>query len=214
MRRNHRNSIKAPVQTVDDSARSVKNEPVSDNEHYVYRVERVEEQPGWVRVSLVRQLERDEVRHLRHHVGVSERTVLFSQTFRPMLELAALEGYASHLALVARHAEAGTFGCFVESATTDGNVNVCLYERWFDGREIHTDELARRTFDASDEAALVASAEFVADLRAWAERQSDARETAYLQARDDDDARVQAAAEREAAGIELNAILAAHTRDV
>jgi hypothetical protein len=36
-----------------------------------------------------------------------------------------------------------------------------LYERWFDGAEIPTEELARKVFDASDEAALVASAEFV-----------------------------------------------------
>ena len=190
------------------------NAAVSESRSYAYLVEHAEEQPGRVRVSLVKQLEREETRHLRRRVEVLERTVLFSQTFRPMFDLTAMESYATNLSLVAQHAAAGTFGCFVHTGTAAGNVEVCLWERWFDGRKIHTDELARRIFDASDEAALVASVECVADLRAWAERQNDEREAAYAQERDDDDARTRTAAEREAAGAELNEILAAHTRDV
>jgi hypothetical protein len=190
------------------------NAAVSERRGYAYRVESAEEQSGRVRVSLVKQLEREETRHLRRHVEVLERTVLFSQTFRPMFDLTAMESYATNLSLVARHAAAGTFGCFVQTATAAGNVEVCLWERWFDGREIHTDELARRVFDASDETALVASVEAVADLRAWAERQNEAREAAYAQELDDDDARSRAAAEREAASAELNEILAALKREV
>jgi hypothetical protein len=199
---------------VDEAHRLVENAAVSVDERYVYRVERADDRPGHVRISLVRQRERNDVRHLRHHLEVLERTVLFSRSFRPMFDLAAMEGYAAHLSLLARHAEEGRLGCFVQTRSESGNVDVCLYERWFDGGEIHTDELARRAFDASDESALVASAEFLADLRGWAERRNEQREAAYLQEREDDDARMRIASDQQAAGEELNEILAAHTREI
>lgn len=185
---------------------------MSEGERYQHLVERCEEGPGHMRIALVRQRQREDGRFLHHH-EITDRTVLFAKRFRPMLELAALEHYAEQLSLVARHADEGTFGCFVETYTEDGDVAVCLYERWFDGDQIHTDELARRAFDASDGTALVASAEFLADLRDWAERRNRGREAAYLEELEEDDARSRIAADREAASAELNEILAAHTHD-
>ncbi|HWD70342.1 MAG TPA: hypothetical protein VG293_09090 [Solirubrobacteraceae bacterium] len=101
----------------------------------------------------------------------------------------ALEHYTAQLQLIARYAQDGQFGCFVESRWEDGNVEVILYDRWFDESGIRTEELVRRIFDASDDGALVASAEFLADVRLWAERRNEQREAAVLQARDADDAR-------------------------
>jgi hypothetical protein len=60
--------------------------------------------------------------------------------------------------------------------------------------------------------AMVASAEFLADLRIWADRRNEERETAVLQERDADDARRRLASEHEAASQELSQILAAHAR--
>ncbi len=183
------------------------------NWRYVYEVQRAQEGPGRVCVSLVRSRQRTSVQHFRSHTEVLQRTVLFSGSFRPMLDRVAMEGYAAQLALVARYAEEGTFGCFAQTRSEGGSVEILLYERWFDGREIHTDELARRAFDASDEESLVASAEFLADMRVWAEQRNGEREAAYLGELDAADARRRLTAQREAAGRELNEILAAHTRE-
>jgi hypothetical protein len=187
---------------------------MSDDWRCVYVVERADGQPGRLDVSLVRRRERVPAHHLRHRVEVLERTVLFSRSFRPMLDLAAMESYVARLSLVARYAEEGTFGCFAQTRSEGRNVEVSLYERWFDGAEVRTDELACRAFDATDDATLVASTEFLADLRAWAERRNEEREAAYLQGRADDDARRQRASEQQAASEELNEILAAHTREL
>ena len=176
----------------------------------MHEVERSDARPGRVDVALVRMTVREGRGLLRHHRDVVERTVLFHRTFRPMFELTAMESYAARLALIARYANEGTFGCFVRTEPTGGSVEVSLYERWFDGNEIQTDELARRTFDASDEAALVASTEFLADLRAWAERQNDDREAAYQRDSDSDQLLRSTLAEQESAGRELADILAAH----
>jgi hypothetical protein len=130
-----------------------------------------------------------------------------------MLESVALDAYAARLRLIARYADAGTFGCFALTQPDGQNVEVLLYERWFDGGEIHTEELARRAFDAGDEQSLVASVEFLADLRAWAERRNEEREAAYLQERMADDDRKRLASEQETASRELHQILAAHARE-
>ncbi len=179
---------------------------------YVYGVESADEGGGRVCISLVRTRQRDSVHLLRHQVEVLERTVLFSRSFRAMLDKVAIESYTAHLSLVARYAEQGAFGCFAVTRSEGGSVDVLLYERRFDGDEIRTDELARRAFDASDDESLVASAEFLADLRAWAERRNEEREAAYLEERRADEDRRQLASEQEAAGRELNQILAAHAR--
>jgi hypothetical protein len=155
------------------------------------------------------------VRRAEHH-GVIRRlrdrrddpvTVLFRRTFRPMLELDQLERSAADLEEVARHANAGTLGCFVDKRSQQGIVEIRLYERWFDGRELRCDELAHREFDASDPDTLVASSEFLAELEEWAERQSDQRETSYLEASVEDADRQQRALEQASAGDELARIL-------
>ena len=177
-----------------------------------YTVERTDERPGHVDVALVRVTEQAVTRRLRHRREVVARAVLFHRTFRPMLELAAMESYAARLDNIARHANDGTFGCFVATEPAHGYVEVRLYERWFDGAELHTDELAWRTFDASDDAALVASAECVAELRAWADRQNEEREAAYARYRDAEQLTRSTIDDRDCASRELAEILAEHAR--
>jgi hypothetical protein len=193
------------------ATRTVDNPTMTDGARDVYRVERVAEGPGHVGVSLVRVTEQEVMHLLRRHVEVLDRTVLFHRTFRPMVELVEMERYAERLSAIARWAAERTFGCFVLSEPEAGNVVVSLYERWFDGTEVHTDQLARRVFDSSDEQALVASAEFLAELQSWAEQRNDEREAAYRTASGDEEARRLQVAEREAAGRELAQILAEHT---
>jgi hypothetical protein len=184
---------------------------MSESSHYVWDVESADEAAGKVRVSLVRRYEQRSSKHLLPHTETLDRTVLFSRCFRPLLESVALEHYAARLRLIADHAREGRFGCFVETRSEGGSVEVMLYDRWFDESEIHTEELARRAFDASDERALVASVEFLAELRIWAERRNEERDDAILRERDADRARAQLRSEREAASRELSQILAAHS---
>ena len=178
----------------------------------VHEVERTDEASGLVDIALVRTTVEDSKGLLRHHREVIDRTVLFHRTFRPLLNVNAMESYAARLALVARHANESTFGCFVRTESSGGNVKVTLYERWFDGTEIHTDQLAQRSFDATDDATLVSSAEFVAELEAWPERQNDEREAAYQSVSDDDELQRSTLADEESASQELADILASHAR--
>jgi len=134
--------------------------------------------------------------------------VLFQRMFRPIGELSQLETYAALLERIARHANEGTFGCFVENESEGGHVQVTLYERWFDGTRLHCDVLARRAFDADDDNALVDSAEFRAEIEEWAEEQNDRREAWYLSAASDAEWRAQQTAERAAAADSLAKILA------
>lgn len=175
---------------------------------HVWEVECAEASPGTLCVSLVRRREHRVARHLIAHTEIIERTVLFSKSFRPLLEAVALEHYAAQLRLVGQYAQDGRFGCFVESGSNGGNVEVVLYDRWFEDGEIHTEELARRAFDASDDGSLVASTEFLADLRLWADRRNEQREATILDQRDADAAGERLNAEREAASAELTRILA------
>lgn len=186
---------------------------MNDEWRYSYDVESAQEQHGRVSVSLVRKREHHSMQLLRSRIETVERTVLFSQSFRPMLDSVAQEHYAARLRLIARYADEGTFGCFAQTRPEGQNVEVVLWERWFDGTEIRTEELARRAFDAGDEQSLVASVEFLADLRAWAERRNEEREAAYLKERSADDDRKRLASEQETASRELHQILAAHARD-
>jgi hypothetical protein len=182
---------------------------------YRYEVERDYPRPGFVDVALVRhEVSHGKSRGLhqrgrRHHQrGQDKGSMLFHRTFRPLLELAALETYAGRLSRVAQHANDGTFGCFVVIDAHAGMLQIRLYERWFDGQRLHVDELSQRAFDPSDDRALVGSAEFVAELRDTAERRDEERDAAYLEASVEDAARTQRAMERHRAAEELARILA------
>jgi hypothetical protein len=172
---------------------------------YEYRVDRELGGPAYADIRLVRcEVKRG---HFGSHHDVNP-TVLFHHAFKPMLELDRLQGYAALLERVAQHANDGTFGCFVETDSTGGDVTIALYERWFDGTKLHCEELARREFDASDESALVAGAEFRGELEQWAEDQNAAREASYLDAAADDRERIERATERASAAGGLAKILA------
>ena len=133
--------------------------------------------------------------------------MLFHRTFRPLLELFALETYAGLLRRVAQHGNDGTFGCFVTIDSPVGMLQIRLYERWFDG-QLHVDELAERLFDPGEDGTLVCSAEFLAELGDWAERRNEEREAAYFEASAEDASRIQRAMERQRVAEELVSILA------
>ena len=175
---------------------------------YRYELERSRERPGFVDVALVRRQAPHGKVQRRHQHERDEELVLFHRTFRPLLELFALETYAGQLARVAQHANDGTFGCFVVIDTSVGMLEIGLYERWFDGQRLRVDELAKRVFDPSDDETLVSGAEFVAELGDWAERRNLEREAAYLAASAEDASRTQRATERERVAEELARILA------
>jgi hypothetical protein len=180
---------------------------MSGSPGYRYSVERITDGTGPAEVALVRRAEHHGVMGRVRGRSDEEVTVLFRRTFRPMLELDQLERYAAELEAVATHANAGTLGCFVDKRSQRGVVEIRLYERWFDGRELRCEELAHREFDAGDPDALVASSEFLGELEEWAERQNDQRQTSYLEASVEDADRRQRALEQASAGDELARIL-------
>jgi hypothetical protein len=179
---------------------------------FSYEVRRDAAGPGRIEVSLVRHAPAPRRRSLlRHGHEVGAPTVLFRRTFRPLLELKDLERYVAELELVARHANDGSLGCFVDTRSHEAVVEVALYDRWFDGESLRCHELARRHYDAGDEQALVASAEFVAELQEWADRRNQARELTYASDREEASARDQDAREAAAAADGLAAILRSYT---
>jgi hypothetical protein len=128
-----------------------------------------------------------------------------------MLQLAAMETYAAQLERAAQHGNDGTLGCFVACEQgDDGTVRVKLWERWFDGRRLRCEQLAGREFDASDDDAVVASSEFLAELQAWAQDRNDERETQRLEDAVDEQDRAERASERAEAASQLAEILASH----
>jgi hypothetical protein len=181
-----------------------------DAQPFSYEVRRDARDAGRIDVSLVRRTPAPRRLSLRRG-SAGESVVLFHRTFRPLLELKELERYAADLALVARHLTEGTLGCFVDTRPYEGIVEVALFDRWFDGDQLHCDELARRRFDAGDDQSLVASAEFVAELEQWAERRNDERELTYASDREEAAARERDAREAAAAAGELAGILRSHT---
>lgn len=172
---------------------------------YEYAVERDPGSADGPEIRLVRYGRRRGLFGLRRD---GRGTVMFHRTFRPIGELDKLSTYAALLERIAEHGNEGTFGCFVEAETEGGNVEVTLYERWFDGTRLHCDQLAQRTFDASDEETLVQGAEFRAEIEKWAEDQNAKREASYMSAASDQEIRTEQAAERAAAANDLAAILA------
>jgi hypothetical protein len=179
---------------------------------YQYRVARDARRPGFVDVALLRGPAHQRFSFL-HRRDENDTVVMFHRLFRITLELSALETYAAKLARVAQHGNDGTLGCFVETSTDKGSVVITLYERWFDGAQLHCEELTRRVFDPSDENALVASAEFIAELEEWAERRNEERNASYLDASADDAARVLRSIEQESAAAELAGILSRRNRN-
>lgn len=175
---------------------------------FTYEVQRDAWGSGRTDVLLVRR-EPGHGFSLRRRAGDTP-TVLFRRSFRPLLELKELERYAAELERVARHANEGTLGCFVDTRSHEGVVEVALYDRWFDGDRLRCDELAHRRYDASDEQALVASAEFVAELEDWAQRRNDEREQSDAGARAAAEAAQEQARDRATAADELAGILRAH----
>lgn len=176
---------------------------------YLYSVVRAVDRPGYADIALIRRSETHGVLDRVLHREPRDSLVLHHRTFRPLLETAELERYAAQLERVAEHANRGTLGCFVETQERrDGLVHIALYERWFDGERLHCEELASRKFDPSDESTLIASAEFLAELRNWAEQRNDERQASELEAAAEDAGRLQRASERRDAADQLARILA------
>ena len=176
---------------------------------YRYWVERDVWGPARAEISLVRSTPDHGALRLVHRHR-PEAVVLLSRTFRPRAELDELERYAAELERVAEHANSGTLGYFVDKRSTEGTVEIALYERWFDGSHLRCEQLARRLFDPTDDQALVASAEFVAELEDWAERRNHDRELDDLQKRVEQTDMQERASEKTAAAAELAAILNQH----
>jgi hypothetical protein len=176
---------------------------------YRYEVQRVCLRPGLIDVALVRHGEVPRGKFPRlHKCRRDGELTLFHRSFRPLLELAALETYAGQLERVATHANNGTFGCFVVIVVRGESLQVGLYDRWFDGQRLRVDELVQRGFDPSDDEALVCSAEFLTELRERGERHDQQREAAYVRASLEDALSSRTAIERELAAEELARILA------
>ncbi len=184
---------------------------MADKPRYEYRVERDIWGPARAEITLIRRTApRGLLAPFRGRRTASELR-LFHRTFKPRFELDELERYARELDQVARHGNEGSLGCFVDTRTHYGVVEVALYERWFDGHDLICDELASRRFDPEDEGAVVAGAEFVAELQDWAERRNDERDMSYLQSSVEDEVRERGSAERASAAHELASILARHS---
>jgi hypothetical protein len=185
---------------------------ISSPQRYRYDVERDYSQPGLVDVTLVRRRAPHGRFHRLHQRQPDNGLVMFHRAFRRLSELAALETYAGRLARVAQHANDGTLGCLVAIDTPAEMLQITLYERWFDGQRLHVDELAQSVFDPSDDETLVRSAEFLAELRDWAERRNREREATYVEVSAEETARTHRALDQERLAEELSRILATELR--
>ncbi|HWF53360.1 MAG TPA: hypothetical protein VG223_01970 [Solirubrobacteraceae bacterium] len=165
---------------------------------YEYRVERDVRGPARAEITLVRRA--------RGRRG-GDAVVIYGRRFKPRTESEQLERYSFELRQVAKHANDGTLGCFIDTQSAGGQVHVRLYERWFDGTRLHCEELAHRTFDAEDDGALVDSAEFVAELEDWAERRNEQRDLDWIEATVAEQERVRRALEQDRAAGSLARIL-------
>jgi hypothetical protein len=176
---------------------------------YYYSVVRAARSPGYADIALIRRSEPHGVLDRLLHREPRDALVLHHRTFRPLLQTTELQTYAAQLERVADHANHGTLGCFVETQKQqNGLVRVALYERWFDGHRLHCEQLASREFDASDGSALIASAEFLAELRDWAEQRNEERQASELEAAAEDAGHLQRASDRREAADQLARILA------
>lgn len=183
-----------------------------------YRVVRDLSRPGFVDVALVRETPVGEAQshgllaRLRHRDRRADALVLHHRAFKPMLDLAAMEAYAAQLERAAEHGNDGTLGCFVDTQQCeDATVQVTLWERWFDGSRLRCEKLAEQAFDAGDEDAVVASAEFLAELQAWAQDRNDERDAQQTDEAAREQDRAERASERADNASQLAAILASHS---
>jgi hypothetical protein len=173
-----------------------------------FHIHNQEVEPGVFELSLERQEGK------RHLLGTRWETVavLARRRYRAK-DMFGLAEYRAALTQAARHAAAGHYGCYVDTRRhRGGKVEVELVSRQIKDAKLRTEILASRQFDASDENALVASAEFAAELDAWADRVNDERETAMAEGTVEHDVALEDAAERERAAAELEAILRRTTR--
>ena len=138
-----------------------------DREFFHCDTEEVE--PGVVECSLVRYIRRD----LPFRPDVDEPVeVLARRRFRKGNRM-AIWGYERELSRAADEARAGRYGATVSVVPLpDGKVKVEVVECAFDGLKLRTDVLASGRFDATDEDALVPTAEAMAELRAWVEERN------------------------------------------
>jgi hypothetical protein len=172
-------------------------------------VREAEVAPGVVEVSLTRE------RRRWHLFGPEPEVVevLARKRFSAQ-DVGGLTTWASVLEQAAQHVREGTLGSFVVTEpTSDGNVRIRLYERTISPTHLHTALLAERAFDASDERALVRSAEFAEELREWARRRNDERRDEELAALDAEDVNAAAEQGRQQAARELAQILDRTGRD-
>jgi hypothetical protein len=131
-----------------------------------------------------------------------------------MFDLAEMEAYAAQLERAAAHGNDGTLGCFVTTGQQDGGiVRVSLYERWLEGQRLRCERLAQRDFDASAPDAIVASAEFLTELQAWAADRNDERDSRSVAMAEEDRARTERANEQADSAKQLAEILQSHRVD-
>jgi hypothetical protein len=169
-----------------------------------FHIHSEEVEPGVFELSLEQQ---EGARHLLR--GTHWQTVAVLARRRYLAnDMFGMASYRAALEQAAGHATAGHYGCYVETRRLrGGKVQVELIEREVVDAKLRTAILASRTFDASDEDALVASSEFAAELSDWADRVNTERETVLAEGRAEHDQALADAAERERAAAELEEIL-------
>ncbi len=180
---------------------------------YHYSVVRNSDGAGHMDVALVRSSAPESgLKRLRHR-DAGDAVVVQHRSFRPLLELNALEAYAAQLERAAAHGNEGTLGCFVDiDKRADGVVRVALYERWMDGSHLRCDELTVRDFDSNEDQAVASSAEFLAELQAWAEQRNSEREMGEIETRVADAVQSERALDQTEAARQLAEILDATSK--
>ena len=168
-----------------------------------FHIHNQEVEPGVFEVSLEHQ------QSTRRLLGTRWNTVgVLSRRRYRANDMFGMAEYQAALAQAAKHAAVGHYGCYVETQRLrGGKVEVELVSREIKDAKLRTEILASREFDASDDDALVASAEFAAELRAWADRVNDERATALVEGAVEHDVALEDAAERDRAAAELASIL-------
>jgi hypothetical protein len=168
-----------------------------------FHIHTEEVEPGVFEISLEHQ-EGD-----RRLLGTRWRTVAVLARRRYLAnDMFGLAAYRGALEQAAGHAAVGHYGCYVETThVRGGRVEVELIERVVVDAKVRTSILASRSFDASDDAALVGASEFAAELGEWADRVNTEREQALAEGAVEHDAALEDAAERERAAEELADIL-------
>jgi len=168
-----------------------------------FHIHTEEVEPGVFELSLEQQ------EGARHLLSTRWATVAVLARRRYLAnDMFGLAAYKGALAQAAELAAAGQYGCYVETRRQrGGKVEVELIERKIVDTKLKTEILASRAFDATDDSALVSSAEFAAELREWADRVNDERSEKLAEGLAEHDAALEDAAERDRAAHELAEIL-------